>query len=138
MAGSWNVGEEVTWLAFHQEFAVKTGVNNPGTIFAGQRTLSGETPSASGDTLNINDDDQANLNTWYNGEYIIKPDATIDQFTQLPDLEEYSIILTSDTNINTFWIEKASDRFKIGSSYDESCIIDYLMIKKGIDWWNEF
>jgi hypothetical protein len=138
IASSWDIGEEVTWLAIHREFASKTGINNPGTIFAGQRGLTGETPSVTGDTLNIEDPDQSNLNTWYNGEYIIQPNEEDDFITQLPNLEEYSIILTADININTYWIEKAADRFKIGSSYDQSCIIDYLMIKKGIDWWNEF
>jgi len=140
IAGSWELGQEVSWLAIHRDFARKTGIQNPGTIFAGSRTMDGLTPDISGAaTLDITDDEHSNLNSWYNNEYIIEPTTGIpDNFQQLPNLEEYSIILSTNNNINTYWVEKANDRFKIATSFDQACIIDYLMIKKGIDWWNEF
>lgn len=162
IAGSWNLGEEVTWLAIHKNFAKKTGVSNPGSIFAGSRTLFGPTPVALSDigdppeklstsdpscpvptgdpveTLNIENGWHANLSNWYNNEYIIRPTQLKDGIDARPNLEEYSVILSSNVNINTFWCEKATDRFKIGASFSQDCIIDYLMIKRGIDWWDEF
>lgn len=136
--GSWELGEEVSWLAIHRDFARTTGPSTPGTIFAGQRRLTGAVPSISGDCLDIENDEHSNLTNWYEREYIIQPDMDIDGHIMTPNLEEYSIILSTNSNINIFWVEKAADRFKIATSFANSCIIDYLMIKKGIDWWNEF
>jgi len=141
---SWNVGSEITWIAFHKEFAKKTGINNPGSIFLGSRTFGAPLadivlPGGSTlETLDITDDSYANMTSWYHNEYIIKPTAYMDSIQQLPNLDEYSTILTASSNINIFWCEKAKDRVKIATSYPKQCIIDYLLIKKGIDWWDEF
>ena len=138
ISGSWELGEEVSWLAIHKDFARTTGTNNPGTIYSGQRVLQGRIPELEEDCLDIDNDEHANLTNWYNGEYIIKPTKLKDGILVEPNLDEYSVILSCNNNINTFWVEKASDRFKIAASFANPCIIDYLMIKKGIDWWNEF
>jgi len=141
IAGSWELGDEVSWLAIHRDFARKTGIQNPGTIFSGQRRMDNTTPDLGSATeLDITNDAHSNLASWYDSEFIIQPSTSnlSDGFQQLPNLEEYSIILSSNNNINTYWVEKANDRFKIATSFDQACIIDYLMIKKGIDWWNEF
>lgn len=140
---SFDLGAEVSWLAIHKELAVLTGVNNPGSIFSGRRLLTGEaslqtdTNGAIIESLDITDDANANLTTWYNNEMIIKPDNTIDGFYQDMNLSDYSIILSSNININTFWLEKSVDRVKIGTSYPAACTIDYFIIKSGVNWWNE-
>lgn len=136
--GSWELGQEVSWLAIHRDFAITTGPTNPGTIFSGTRRLDGAVPSLSVDGLDIENDTHSNLTNWYGREYIIQPTIDLDGIIMTPDLSEYSIILSTNININTFWVEKSVDRFKIATSFASSCIIDYLMIKKGIDWWNEF
>jgi hypothetical protein len=141
--GSFNLESEISWLAIHKELAILTGVNNPGTIFAGQRQmlgvdsqqLDGEGNIKSG--LDMEDDDDANNDRWYNGEMIIKPDQELDGFVENMNLNDYSVILTSNNNINMFWIEKAIDRVKIGTSFETPCVIDYLIIKAGVNWWNE-
>lgn len=141
---SWTLGSEVTWIAFHKEFAKKTGINNPGSIFVGSRSVAGASDDivldggAILESLDITDDSHANMASWYHSELIIKPTSFTDGIQQLPDLDDYSVILSSNSNINTYWLEKANDRFKIAASYPKQCIIDYLMIKKGIDWWDEF
>jgi hypothetical protein len=68
---------------------------------------------------------------------IIKPDNTTDGFYQDMNLSDYSIILSSNININTFWLEKSVDRVKIGTSFPAACTIDYFIIKSGVNWWNE-
>lgn len=138
IAASWELGQEVSWLAIHKNFARTTGTTNPGTIFSGTRNLQGNSPDLEVDSLNITNDNHANLTNWHNKEYIIKPNKFQDGIILEPDLNEYSIVLSTNININMFWVEKASDRFKISTSFKNNCIIDYLMIKKGIDWWNEF
>jgi hypothetical protein len=141
---SWNVGSEITWIAFHKEFAKKTGINNPGSIFLGSRTFGAPIPDiilpdgSILETLDIKNDAYANMTSWYHNEYIIKPTAFMDGIQQTPNLTDYSVILTPSSNINMFWCEKATDRVKIATSYPKQCIIDYLLIKKGIDWWDEF
>ena len=139
MNGSYELGSEVSWFAIHKELAILTGVNNPGTMFSGSRILVQDSvPLVSGkDTLDITDDDDSNLTGWYNNEYIIQPSTTEDNNLQPMDLSDYSVILSSNININTFWIEKAADRVKIGTSFPAACTIDYFIIKSGVNWWNE-
>jgi hypothetical protein len=87
-------------------------------------------------------DSALNLNGWYKSELIIKPSTLLDgisannymNFTQSSD---YSVIISSDFNINTYWINKRSDRVKIGTSYPTTCIIHYLFVKTGLNWWDE-
>jgi hypothetical protein len=141
---SFEIGNEITWFAIHKTLVTSSGFNTSGSLFAGTRAIGGPL------TLNLDEDDNvietipiennayANLSGWYNDEYLIKPSTALDGFQHLPDLSSYSIILSSNTNINTYWIEKATDRVKIGTSYPTPCSIDYLMVKTGVDWWNLF
>ena len=138
---------EVTWLAFHKDFARLTGINNPGSIYVGKRALTYSSINCSTlqpdctnppTELDIEQDCHANREGFYECEYIIKPSSQLDGITIPMNLENgYSTILSTSNNINTFWIEKASDRVKIGSSYPVKTVIDYLIIKNGIDWWDE-
>lgn len=138
---------EVTWLAFHKDFATLTGLNNPGSIYVGTRKLiypsiscSKLQPDCSSPPqgLDIEEDCHANREGFYNCEYIIKPSKVLDNIDipmYLPD--GYSTALSTSNNINTFWYEKANDRVKIGTSYPVKTTIDYLIIRNGIDWWEE-
>lgn len=145
-------GTEVTWLAIHKSFAKLTGVNNPGTIYAGSRELvydeidcsslvssCGNNDTCAETELDITKECHANLQGWYENEYIIKPTAYSDSPNIPMDLTDglYSVLTTTNVNINTYWLEKASDRAKIGTSFPIKCIIDYLFIKNGYDWWEE-
>ena len=143
---------EVTWLAIHKNFAKLTGINNPGTIYAGSRSLvydtidcaelvvdCGTSDVCAEPELDISKDCHANLQGWYENEYIIKPTAYSDE-PNIPmnfDDSLFSVLTTTNVNINTYWLEKANDRAKIGTSFPTKCIIDYLFIKNGYDWWEE-
>lgn len=141
---SFEISDEITWFAIHKTLVTSTGFNSSGNLFAGTRVIGAPVPeNLDGDgniidSIPINDDSYANLSGWYNSEYLIKPSLALDGFQQLPNLDSYSIILSSNTNINTFWLEKAPDRVKIGASYPTPCSVDYLMVKTGVDWWNLF
>lgn len=142
---SWYLGSEITWIAIHKEFAKKTGINKPGTIFAGKRTFSSTVvPDMYDDnaqiiqSLSLTNNSHSNLSSWYHNEYIIQPTNLLDGIQQLPNLSDYSVILAPSTPINIFWCSKAPDRFKIACSQARSCSIDYLMIQKGVDFWKEF
>lgn len=141
---SFAIGNEVTWFAIHKTLLTSSGFNASGNLFAGTRTIGAALPldvDEDGDLINtipIDDDSYANLSGWYANEYLIKPTTALDGFQTLPDLDSYSAILSCDTNINTFWIEKTTDRVKIGASYPSPCTVDYLMVKTGVDWWNLF
>jgi len=141
---SFSIGNEVSWFAIHKTLLTSSGFNSTGNLFAGTRTIGAAMDVVSdgnGDpitTLDITNDAAANLNGWYTSEYVIKPTLALDGFQVLPNLSSYSIILSSNTNINTFWIEKATDRVKIGASYPTPCSVNYLMVKTGVDWWNLF
>jgi len=138
---------EVTWLAIHKDFARLTGINNPGTIYAGTRILT--YPSIDCSTLqsdcttrptqlDVNITCHANREGFYECEYIIAPSKTLDGVIIPMDLPDgYSTLLSTSNNINTFWVEKAADRVRIGASYPVKTTIDYLLIKNGIDWWEE-
>jgi hypothetical protein len=143
---------EITWIAIHKSFSQLTGVNNPGTIYSGSRNLiydtipcteltldCGNTDACVAKELDISQNCHANLHGWYENELIIRPSSILDSFT-IPMLfsdTNYSILLSTNTNINTFWLYKSTDRAKIGTSYPINCIIDFLFIKNGIDWWDE-
>lgn len=87
-------------------------------------------------------DSACNLNGWYKNELIIRPNKTMDgisnnnlmNFTASAD---YSVVLSSNVSINTYWSDKRADRVKIGTSYPIKCIINYLFIKTGLNWWDE-
>jgi hypothetical protein len=158
---SYCLGEEITWFAIHKTILTSTGFNSSGNIFAGTRHISSIAPLETDEngelieTLPISSSTHKNGNSWYNSEYIIAPTTIDDGIQTLPSFEpiidkngntvkdangnteyNYSIILSSDENINTYYIEKSFDRVKIGTSYPIECNIDYLMVKTGVDWWN--
>jgi hypothetical protein len=139
---SCDLNSEISWLAIHKEMAILTGVNNPGTIYAGQRVMTGEAALESPggqlkETLDMTSSFDANKSEWYNSELIIKPEKSIDGNYIPMNLDDYSVILTSNNSINMFWIEKAVDRVKVGTSFPTACTVDYLIIKTGVNWWNE-
>jgi hypothetical protein len=68
---------------------------------------------------------------------IIKPTAALDEIYKPMNLSSYSALISSNININNYWIEKAKDRVKVGTSYSKSCQIDYLLVKSGVNWWDE-
>jgi hypothetical protein len=143
---------EVTWLAIHKKLIMLTGLKNPGTMYAGSRNLVYDTidcatliPNCGNNdlcadlTLDITKDCHANLQGWYENEYIIKPTEYSDGPIVPMNFNDnlFSVLTSSNININTYWLEKSNDRAKIGTSYPIKCIIDYLFIKNGYDWWNE-
>jgi hypothetical protein len=158
---SYALGDEITWFAIHKTLLTSSGFNKSGNIFAGTRTITTIAPDEVDDvgeiidTLPITDENHANGESWYRNEYIIKPTAPIDGIQTLPSFQilkdksgnavvdtngnpeyNYSIILSANENINTYYMEKSSDRVKIGTSYPAPCTIDYFMVKNGVDWWN--
>lgn len=158
---SYALGEEITWFAIHKTLLTSTGFNKSGNIFAGSRTITKEAETdinSEGeiiDTLPINGDTHINGDSWYRNEYIIQPTALLDGIQTLPSFQvlkdktgkivvdtngnpeyNYSIILSANENINTYYMEKGADRVKIGTSYPAPSTIDYFMVKNGVDWWN--
>lgn len=137
--GSSLMGEEISWIAIHKNMAAMTGISNPGSIYSGKRILTTNSlpiiPHK--DTLDMTNDLDSNLVGWYNKEMIIRPTMSQDGITTNMDLDDYAVILTSNTNINNYWIEKGTDRVKIGTSHPTTCTIDYMFIKTGINWWEE-
>lgn len=139
VSSSGPLGSELSWIAIHKEMARMTGVNNPGSIYAGSRIITTDSiPSiVTKETLDISDDADANVNGWYNNEIIIKPTEALDEIYKPMNLSSYSTLLSANININNYWIEKAKDRVKVGTSYPKSCQVDYLIIKSGVNWWDE-
>lgn len=159
---SYALGEEITWFAIHKTLITSTGFNRAGNIFAGTRTITGVfSPldiNSNGElvqTLPLDTTTHVNGSKWYNNEYIIAPTKILDGIQTLPSFQpltdkggkvvvdtngnveyNYSIIVSSTENINIYYMEKGSDRVKIGTSYPASCSIDYFMVKNGVDWWN--
>ncbi len=133
------LGKEVSWIAIHKELARMTGVNNPGSIYSGKRVITNDaiTSIPSKPTLSMTDLNDCNVDGWYNNEVVIKPTAELDEIYQTMNLSSYSVLLSSNININSYWIEKKVDRVKVGTSYPKSCQIDYLIIKSGANWWDE-
>jgi hypothetical protein len=159
--GSYSLGEEITWFAIHKTLLTSTGFNKSGNIFAGTRNIVGISPNDINSngmivkTLPLNENNHLNGDKWYRNEYIISPTTSLDGIQTLPSFQplkdksgknvvdangnveyNYSIIVSSNENINIYYMEKGSDRVKIGTSYSTPCIIDYLIVKNGVDWWN--
>lgn len=159
---SYSLGDEITWFAIHKNIISSSGFNTSRDIYAGTRVMTGKNTVDKLDvtghilqTLDITDDANSNNTLWYKNELIIAPNYALDgvqvppSYTPLVDSSgktivdssgnveyNYSIILSSNENINRYYVEKGSDRVKIGGSYPVSCNIDYLMVKTGVDWWN--
>ena len=162
MNSSYSLGDEITWFAIHKTIISSSGFNKSRDIYAGTRVMSGiDTTDKIDDTghiwqsLDITNDANSNNTQWYKSELIIAPNYALDgvqvppAYTPLVDSSgkviadsagnaeyNYSIILSSNENINRYYVEKGADRVKIGGSYPVNCNIDYLMVKTGVDWWN--
>jgi hypothetical protein len=135
--GSFDLNSEITWFAFHKNLSLLTGSNNPNSIFCGSRNILGKSVLLNDKLeLDMTDDSDANLNLWYNGEMIIKPQGT-DGYIENMNLGNYSIVLSSNVNINMFWTEKEKDRVKIATSFECPCIVDFFIVKVGANWWQE-
>jgi hypothetical protein len=139
VSASGPLGSEISWIAIHKELAIMTGVNNPGSIYAGKRVLTTDEVAfdPTKETLDISLDSDSNLNGWYNNEMIIQPTESLDEIYKPMKLSSYSVLLSSNININSYWLEKAKDRVKVGTSYAKACQIDYMIIKTGVNWWDE-
>lgn len=142
---SFSLPEEVSWLAIHRSLTSKTGVKFATTIFGGTRTVASnfsgqlfQTPGVLYEELNMKDDTHVNLDGWYNNQLIIKPNFELDGINEEMNMSDYSVLISSNVNINTYWEDKSSDRVKISTSFPRNCIIDYLFIKDGTNWWKEF
>lgn len=134
------IGSEISWIAVHKELAKMTGISNPGSIFSGKRVVTAINPLPlvpSKESLDMSVDSDSNLNGWYNNEMIIRPTVNVDEIYKPMSLSSYTVLLSSDTNINSYWLEKAKDRVRVGASYSTPCQIDYLIIKSGVNWWDE-
>jgi hypothetical protein len=134
--GSSNLGTEISWIAIHKNFCLTTGIISPGSIYCGQREIS-TTTATSADMTNPS---HSNGVSWRDSEYIINPlfQAEPDKFTTNMNMEQYSIILSTDSDINIFWKEKSNTKVKIGTSYPLTGIkVDFLIVKIGVNWWEE-
>jgi len=158
---SYALGEEITWFAIHKTLLTSTGFNKSGNIFGGTRIITGIAKTeinSNGEiveTLPLQDNSHLNGSDWYRSEYIIAPTTILDGIQTLPSFQplkdkngkdvvdangnteyNYSIVISANENINTYYMEKGVDRAKIGTSYPINCTIDYFMVKTGVDWWN--
>jgi hypothetical protein len=161
---SYSLGSEITWFAIHKTLLTSTGFNKSGNIFAGTRSITNnasnmyDTNGKLIETLDISNTSHYNglgSSSWYLNEYIVQPNSTYDGIQTLPAFQpltdskgniikdgngnieyNYSVVISSNENINTYYIEKGTNCVKIGTSYPASCYIDYFIVKTGVDWWN--
>jgi hypothetical protein len=126
--------KEISWMAVHKD--VFGGVFSPNSLYVGQRTLTGSVETLDGESPTT-----PNLSTWYNNELLIKPDIAVegDPGTMFinPDDPGYSLILSSNENINMYWTEKESNQFRIKTSSPIACTVHWFAVKNGIEWWQE-
>lgn len=144
IGSSFSVSEEISWFAIHKKLAHKTGISNPGSIYAGSRSIAEDYENdllrPNGDiyeSLDINNNNHSNLSGWYNSEFIIRPTNELDDIVQDMDMSDYSVLLSSNSNINIFWNQKEENKVKISTSFPQTCIIDYLFVREGVNWWDE-
>lgn len=151
ISSSYYLQREVSWVAVHRD--VFGGVYTPDSIFVGKRIMSGrvfidsdsnnyaEWPGDDNSNIVFPQPTVANLGYWYNNEVLIKPEFGVDgdpgNMSIDPDDPGYSLIISSNKNINNYWIEKESNQFRVKTSSPESCTLHYLVVKNGIEWWNE-
>ncbi len=134
ITASYFLQKEVTWMAFHRD--IFGGEFTPDSIFCGSRLMTGtiETTGGEGPT-------DANLSDWYNNELLIKPEVGIQGDPGSMNIDPvdpgYSLILSSNKNINMYWTSKESNQFRVRTSSPVECTVHYLAIKNGIEWWEE-
>ena len=151
VSASYFLEKEVAWMAFHQD--VFGGVFTPDSIYVGRRTLTdrvfidsdgnsyNEWPGNTNDSLIFPSPTEVNLEYWYNNELIIKPEIGVESESGNMNINVddpgYSIILSSNENINMYWVEKSNNQFRVRTSSPVPCTVHYLAIKNGIEWWDE-
>ena len=76
-----------------------------------------------------------------NNELLIKPEVGIADdpgtMTISPTSPGYSLLLSSNENINIYWKEKENNQFRIKTSSPAATTIHWLVIKNGVEWWQE-
>jgi hypothetical protein len=126
--------KEVSWMAFHRD--IFGGINTPDSIYCVKRVITGFTETTSGEPPSV-----ANLDNWYNSELWIKPEIGVDGdpagMSIDPTDPGYSVILSSNENINMYWTEKNKDSFRINTSSPAPCVVHWLVIRNGVEWWDE-
>jgi hypothetical protein len=125
--------KEVSWMAFHKDMF--GGVYTANSIYVGSRTISGTVVTSGGESPTT-----TNLNTWYNNELWITPNVTSGDPSVMnidPTSPGYSIILSSNENINIYWTEKLSNGFRLKTSSPTNCTIHWVIVKNGVEWFKE-
>lgn len=130
--------KEISWMAFHRDMF--GGVFTPDSIFVGKRTIDNTvTPSTTGEAET--EGLEPNLRLWTDSTLIIQPEVGEqgDPGEMLIDPTDpgYSILLSSNENINMYWTDKEDNNFTIKTSSPEKCIVHWAVIKNGIEWWQE-
>lgn len=126
--------KEVSWMAFHRDMF--GGVFTPNSIFVGKRDMTGSVETSGGEGPTI-----ANLPYWYNNELLVRPEMGVggDPGSMIinPTTPGYSLLLSSNENINTYWDGKEINQFRVKTSSPETCTIHWLVIQNGVEWWQE-
>lgn len=126
--------KEVCWMAFHKDMF--GGVYTPNSIYVGRRDITSSVETTSGDPPAI-----ANLPYWYNHELLIKPEVGVADDAGNMTISEtdpgYSILLSSNENINIYWNKKEYNQFSIKTSSPVATTVHWLVIKNGVEWWQE-
>lgn len=133
ITSSYYFEKEVSWMAFHKDMF--GGVYTANSIYVGDRTISGSVVTSGGESPST-----SNLSYWYNNELWITPNiASGDPSTMNidPTTPGYSLVLSSNENINIYWTEKLSNGFRIKTSSPSDCTIHWVIIKNGVEWFKE-
>jgi len=133
---------EVCWMAFHKDMF--GGIFTPDSLYVGKREITNGSALTSGTTGTTGTSGdpvvlEPNLNYWVDSELIIEPEVGLDpgEMSIDPTDPGYSILLSSNENINMYWTEKEMNSFNIKTSAPVNCIVHWAVIKNGIEWWNE-
>lgn len=126
--------KEVCWMAFHKD--IFGGVYTPNSIYVGRRDITGSVETSGGEAPTT-----ANLDYWYNHELLIKPEVGIADDASMMTISEtdpgYSLILSSNENINIYWNKKEYNQFSIKTSSPVATTVHWLVIRNGVEWWQE-
>lgn len=134
VSSSYLLDKELSWMAFHRD--IFGGVYTPNSIFVGERTLTSSQETSGGEAPTT-----ANLPYWYNNYLLIQPELGIQDDSGVMSVDPtdpgYSILLSSNENINLYWDTKYIDKLLIKTSSPAPCIVHWLVIKNGVEWWQE-
>lgn len=134
ITSSYYLMQEISWMAFHKD--IFGGVYTPNSIYTGRRTINGFVETVNGESPTT-----ANLGYWFNNEYLIQPQIGVDgdpgSMSIDPTNPGYSLLLSSNQNINIYWTNKNINQFSVKTSSPTDCILHWLVIKNGVEWWQE-